>query len=197
MKPKIIQQGAEAVISLVDGDIVKQRVKKGYRFLDLDNKLIKTRTKSEAKILNKLKEVVNVPKVLEVTEDGKIVMEFVDGLKLSENLENVDWKVVCEKIGKQIAKVHDFGIIHGDLTTSNMILKNDDVYFIDFGLGFHSDKVEDKAVDLHLLKQALDAKHFNIAEEAFVRIVRGYRANKYKEILQRIEIIEKRGRYKG
>lgn len=194
---KTIQQGAEAVISLDNNQITKHRLKKSYRFQVLDEKLRFRRTKSETKIIKKLFNIIPVPKIIDSDKEN-IFMEFINGKKLSEHLENLDYKTICKQIAENITKIHNQDIVHQDLTTSNMILSNKDnkVYFIDFGLGFHSNKVEDKAVDLHLLKQALDAKHFSIADEAFVRVVKGYRAEKYKEILQRIEVIEKRGRYR-
>ena len=77
-----------------------------------------------------------------------------------------------------------------------MIFKDNLVYLIDFGLGFHSHKIEDKAVDLHLLKQALDAKHFKIFPEAFNIILKNYKANQHDLIIKRIDTIEKRGRYR-
>ena len=93
--------------------------------------------------------------------------------------------------------MHQQGIIHGDLTTSNMILSEKDkkVYFIDFGLAFHSIKTEDKAVDIHLLKEALQSKHFLIANEIWKEFVRVY-GKQNKEVLERLEKVEKRGRYK-
>ncbi|MAG50631.1 Kae1-associated kinase Bud32, partial [archaeon] len=106
-------------------------------------------------------------------------------------------KKICEKIGKNISILHDNDIVHGDLTTSNMILKKDKVYFIDFGLGFISDKTEDKAVDLHLLKKALMTKHYRIFEKSFENVLKGYKENKdFKEVLNRLEKVESRGRYK-
>ena len=101
-------------------------------------------------------------------------------------------------IGKNIAKLHDADIIHGDLTTSNMILSGKEVvYFIDFGLGFISKKIEDKAVDLHLLKQALEAKHFTHWETLFKEVINGYSSSKdSKLVLKQLEKVEKRGRYK-
>ena len=124
-------------------------------------------------------------------------MEFINGKKLSEHLEKLNWKIICKELGKSIAKIHNQDIIHGDLTTSNMILKDKELYLIDFGLGFHSRKIEDKAVDLHLLKQALEAKHFDIAREAIQIILNSYNANQKPLILERIKKIESRGRYKG
>lgn len=197
VKSQIIQQGAEAIIYLDKNKIKKQRVKKGYRIGELDEKLRKLRTKSEAKILDKLSEIINVPNIIDVNDNNKlIIMEHINGKKLSDNLEKLDWKEICKQIGVIISKLHDKEIIHGDLTTSNMILKNDKVFLIDFGLAFHSHKIEDKAVDLHLLKQALNAKHFKIADKAVKIILDNYNPSHYKEILEQLKKVESRGRYK-
>jgi Kae1-associated kinase Bud32 len=194
---KIIQQGAEAIISLKDNQIIKNRVFKSYRIQELNNKLITRRTKSEAKIIEKLKNIIPVPKIISINkENNQIVMEYINGKKLSETLESLDYKKICKQIAETITKMHDFGVIHGDLTTSNMIFKDEKVYFIDFGLGFHSNKIEDKAVDLHLIQQALNAKHFSISEICFNTILNNYKPKEYKKIIQRIKVIESRGRYK-
>jgi N6-L-threonylcarbamoyladenine synthase/protein kinase Bud32 len=128
----------------------------------------------------------------------EITMEFIDGKKLSESLDSMKEKLeVSKQIGINLAKLHDNEIIHGDLTTSNMILKDSILYFIDFGLGFTSKRVEDKAVDLHLIKEALEAKHFNIAKQCFEKILEGYKMSKYyEEVIQRLKKVESRGRYK-
>ena len=194
---KIIQQGAEAIISLEKNQITKERISKSYRLPIIDKRLRKSRTKSEAKIINKLSEIINVPKIIKSDNQENILMEFINGKKLSEHLEKLNWKIICKELGKSIAKIHNQDIIHGDLTTSNMILKDKELYLIDFGLGFHSRKIEDKAVDLHLLKQALEAKHFDIAREAIKIILNSYNANQKPLILERIKKIESRGRYKG
>lgn len=192
---KIIQKGAEADIFLEKNKIIKIRNPKSYRLQILDKKLRKSRTKSEVKIMNKLQKIIAVPKI-KSEDTEKIEMEFIKGKKLSDNLENLDWKGICKKLGDILTKLHNQNIIHGDLTTSNMILKNKKTYLIDFGLGFHSSKIEDKAVDLHLLKQALNAKHFSIFPEAFNIIIKNYKANQSQDIIKRIGIIEKRGRYR-
>ena len=75
--------------------------------------------------------------------------------------------------------------------------KENKIYFIDFGLGFISDKIEDKAVDLHLLKQALNTKHFKNAESLFHKIITGYMSyGKSKQVMERFKQVESRGRYK-
>ena len=256
---KIIFQGAEAIISLdkTNNQITKHRIKKSYRIKEIDEKLRFRRTKAEAKIINKLQNIINVPKIIKVDKEN-IIMEFIEGKKLSDYLEELDYKEICKKLGQILTKLHNENIIHGDLTTSNMIYVEDSkkindvptnssniinlnnninnkissherargehfklsdnilnknlkceiahekssnkedskIYLIDFGLGFHSQKIEDKAVDLHLLKQALDAKHYKIADECFKIIIENYNPEKKSEILQRITAIEKRGRYR-
>ena len=199
---KILQQGAEAVIFRKDGVVIKKRLKKSYRIKEIDDKIRKLRTRSESKLLIKASKIISVPKLILTDEITKsLTMDFIDGKKLSEHLNDFDLKkqkiVFCE-IGKSISKLHDSNIIHGDLTTSNMILKNKEVYFIDFGLGFQSHKIEDKAVDLHLLKQALEAKHFKTWEILFKEILKSYSTSKdSKKVLERLKAVEKRGRYKG
>ena len=196
---KQVAQGAEAKLFLTDNKIIKDRFKKDYRIKEIDEKLRKSRTRREAKIFDKLS-VINfpAPKLIESDDKEKIVMEFIKGPKVRDILEKSDYKKLSEEIGKKIATLHNNNIIHGDLTTSNMILSNE-IYFIDFGLSFFSHKIEDKAVDLHLLKQALESKHYKIWEECFKSALESYKkeAKDSATILNRLEIVEGRGRYKG
>ncbi|MBS3108042.1 Kae1-associated serine/threonine protein kinase [Candidatus Woesearchaeota archaeon] len=197
---KKIAQGAEAVLYLRDNIIVKHRVKKGYRHEELDLKIRKRCTKTEAKILEKAFKLIPVPKLHKTNDREMIIeMEFIEGEKLRDILDNhKQRKELCRQIGENIAKLHKAEIIHGDLTTSNMILK-EVLYFIDFGLSFFSTKIEDKAVDLHLLRQALESKHHKHAAESFKEVMKGYKAEnpEHLEIIHRLELVEKRGRYKS
>jgi len=194
----IIQQGAEAIIEKKDNTILKTRTKKSYRHPELDLKIRTSRTKKEAKILNTLSQTQNIPKLINLNKDkSEITMQFIDGKKLSEHLEKLNYKEIAKQIAKQITLLHNQDIIHSDLTTSNMILsQNNQLYLIDFGLSFHSHKIEDKAVDLHLLKQALNAKHFSIAEQTINIILQNYKPERYQEILEKLKTVESRGRYK-
>jgi TP53 regulating kinase-like protein len=74
--------------------------------------------------------------------------------------------------------------------------KDKRLYFIDFGLSFNSHKIEDKAVDIHLFKQALESKHYKIADSAYREFIKAYNPKDKKEILGRLAIVEQRGRYK-
>lgn len=202
MNQKLIAQAAEAKIYKNGNQVIKDRISKGYRHPELDKKIIKQRTKREASILEKAHKLIDspLPTNLEETQKSRttqIIMPFIEGKKLSDNLENLDYKKVCKTIGKNIAKLHDSDIIHGDLTTSNMILKeNGEVIFIDFGLGFISSRIEDKAVDLHLIKQALEAKHFSIHKEAEKIIIENYNSKDRIKILEQLKKVESRGRYR-
>jgi Kae1-associated kinase Bud32 len=198
---KTIAKGAEAIIKKERNLVVKDRIKKPYRLPELDEKLRKSRTKKEAKLMEKANSLVPSPKIIAVDEKTKTIsMQFIPGKKLASSLDKMKNRVeVCAQIGSSLAKLHDAGMIHGDLTTSNLIYneKEKKVYFIDFGLGFHSDKIEDKAVDLHLIKEALEAKHSGIFESAFSSVLKGYKKSaNYKKTIAQLEKVEKRGRYK-
>jgi len=244
---KLLFQGAEAIILLSKDVITKDRIPKTYRLPELDNKIRKRRTKSETKLLLKASKIINSPAPLNNLDGGRlglrggaknnfqIFMPFINGKKLSEHLDNfplTKQKSICKQIGESIAQLHDADIIHGDLTTSNMILvehkntilqinkltnkkskssslinkggggvevdkNNPKIFFIDFGLGFISHKYEDKAVDLHLLKQAFEAKHFKNWETLVEEVLNGYKKTENaKIILERLKAVEKRGRYK-
>ncbi len=197
MAKSIIGRGAEAILIKEKDWLVKDRVKKGYRIEELDVKLRKSRTKKEVKLLKKASSLIPVPEVVGSDDKEIIKMSFVEGEKLSEVLDSMKNKgEVCVKIGENIAKLHDNDIIHGDLTTSNMIFSGNKVFFVDFGLGFNSKRIEDKAVDLHLLKQALEAKHFQNWEKMFSAVLRGYKSKDKELVLRQLAKVESRGRYK-
>lgn len=199
VKEKIIQQGAEAVLVRKGPVVIKRRIAKGYRIKEMDEALRRRRTRREGKVLAKAGKLIRIPGVRDVDEKKmEIAMDFVDGIKLSEGLDELEnWKEVCERIGRGIGKLHDEGIIHGDLTTSNMILSEGEVWFIDFGLSFKSDRVEDKAVDLHLIKQALEAKHYARFEGYYEGVIEGYKkeSSNALKVIDQLEKVERRGRY--
>src|SRR4030042_1911040 len=191
---KEIARGAEAVIFEDNDRIVKHRLRKNYRIKEIDEELRKQRTRREANLLIKIP--IPHPKLIDSDDKEKIVMEKINGEKLREVLDKKP--ELARKIGELVAELHNHNIIHGDLTTSNMILNpKNQIVFIDFGLSFHSDKIEDKAADFYLFKQALDSKHFKVYEQALKEFMEGYKkANKHAEILQRLKAVELRGRYK-
>ena len=199
MKQKLIAQGAEAKLFLDGNAILKNRFKKLYRISEIDNKLRGSRTRREAKVLQKLEAIhFPAPKLIRSDEKENLFIEKIGGKLIKDILEKSDYRKLCSELGRKVAILHNNSIIHGDLTTSNMIF-NKQIYFIDFGLSFFSEKAEDKAVDLHLLKEGLESKHYRIWEECFKSALNAYKqeAKKSKETLNRLGIVEKRGRYRA
>jgi len=184
----------------LDGNkVVKDRFKKNYRIREIDEKLRKFRTKREAKVLEKLQKInFPTPKLINNNKKDTLEIKYIKGKLLKNILNNNNCIKLNKEIGEKIAILHNNNIIHGDLTTSNMIFDKE-VYFIDFGLSFFSRKIEDKAVDLHLLKEALESKHSKMWKKSYKAALDGYveKAVDGREVLERIKIVEKRGRYKG
>ena len=199
MPQKLISQGAEAKLFLEGDKVIKNRFTKSYRIKEIDKKLRGFRTRREAKILQKLESInFRSPRLISSDDKENIIIEKVSGNLLKDILEKSNYKKLCNEIGSKIAVLHNNSIIHGDLTTSNMIFNNR-VYFIDFGLSSFSEKAEDKAVDLHLLKEGLESKHYKIWEDCFKCALDVYKkeAKNSSETLKRIEVVEKRGRYRA
>jgi Kae1-associated kinase Bud32 len=202
----VIQRGAEAVLYLEERDgqkvLVKDRLPKGYRVQQLDERIRRQRTRHEEGLLLKARRAgVSTPNILEAGK-SRLVMEWISGSKLKDCLNSMDKArrmLVYRLMGESIGRLHAAGIIHGDLTTSNMIFKGDALYIIDFGLGKVSGKVEDQAVDLYLLYEALKSTHLKLMTEAWKNILKAYKQNYAKSnvVLARIAKIEKRRRYKG
>jgi len=195
---------------VMDGQpvLIKERVVKGYRVPQLDQKLRIERTRIEARLLSEARRAgVSTPKIVNVDEAGAtIVMEFIDGPKLKDALSDMDVKrraAVAKAIGNSVGKLHSAGIVHGDLTTSNMILARssesggEKVWFIDFGLGFFSDRMEDFGTDLAVLHEALRSTHFAFLNELWQDFLSGYRTSfaGTDQALKALEAIEQRGRY--
>ena len=200
----LIAKGAESNIvksSYLGRDaVLKNRVSKNYRILEIDNKIRKARTKLEAKLLSDVKKAGVVTPILYDVDlhDKTILMEEIKG-DLVKDIINED---LAYEIGENIAKFHNLNIIHGDITSSNMMVNDkNQLVFIDFGLGRYSDLFEDKAVDLLVLKKSLQSIDYNTAIKIFDKVLEGY-ADEYKDdslnreqIIKKINEIESRGRY--
>jgi TP53 regulating kinase-like protein len=204
MIQKLLAHAAEAKLFLdeKENEVIKHRVPKNYRLSVIDVRLRKQRTRREARLLQKAALLVSVPRIFSVDETrGIIKLEYIKGKKLADCLDFVSLRSavsLCTTLGACLAKLHDADIIHGDLTTSNTILTpQNKLYLIDFGLSFESSRIEDKAVDLHLLKEALEARHPNRAVTCLAAIFKGYSTSKKaKETYACLKNVEKRGRYK-
>ncbi|MFX1312651.1 MAG: KEOPS complex kinase/ATPase Bud32 [Promethearchaeota archaeon] len=212
IKEKIIKKGAEATLYYgywFDKEVIfKYRKPKKYRIEELDKLIRTTRTLNEARALIKVKNYgINVPQVFEIdSNNSTIVMKYIRGDRLKDilaKLNDIKKKHYFKKIGQIIALLHKNGHIHGDITTSNIIItKSENIFLIDFGLHEYSDMIEDKSVDLHLLKRVLISSHGNEYKVCFHAFLEGYRSeyDKHnsdvcKNIIKNIKVIETRGRY--
>ena len=199
---KIIKQGAEAKIILLGNKILKKRISKKYRIKEIDKEFIRKRTRREAKMMREVRRLgINVPQIIEVDEkNGEIFMEYINSPTLKEKLNLMkkdEIKKVAKKIGEVIATLHANNIIHGDITTSNILIKDSKLFFIDFGLSHFSSKIEEKAEDLLVFYYALTSTHkklFNLFWKSFLSsYIKKYK--KGEEVLKRLEKIKKRVRY--
>jgi len=205
----LIKKGAEASLFLEDWYgrrvIIKKRLPKDYRLSKLDEQIRTYRTIHEPQLIHRAKESgVPTPTIFMVnTKNSTIIMEFVEGKQVKQVLNNFGKEEglrLCRHIGELIGQLHTHSIIHGDLTTSNMILTPyGKVVFVDFGLGEYSKELEIQGVDLHLMKRAFQSTHFRHAEEFFNAVMKGYGKVVGKEtaknVLEKIKEIERRGRY--
>jgi len=205
----LLKRGAEASLYLAKWHgksvVIKTRLPKKYRPEKLDKTIRTYRTVHEPQLMHEAKKAeVPAPIIYLVdVENAVIVMEFIEGKqvkKLLGDLSADERYGVCFRIGELIAKLHRNGVIHGDLTTSNMILNDSGkIYLVDFGLGEKNVELEAKGVDLHLMKHALQSTHYQFAEECFKAVVQGYTSvlggNEAKDVLDKIKEIERRGRY--
>jgi TP53 regulating kinase-like protein len=206
---KLLKKGAEASLFLASWHgrrvIVKARFPKKYRLAELDAKIRGYRTAHEPQLMHEAKKAgVPTPTIFLVDmKNAAITMEFVEGKQVKQLLAKVSKKErqeLCVKIGELIGKMHKHGVIHGDLTTSNMILSGEDkIFLVDFGLGEKNTELEARGVDLHLMKRALQSTHYQFAEECFRNVMTGYSAvlggADAEKVFEKIREIERRGRY--
>ena len=207
---ELVAKGAEANIYndyyLGEEVLLKKRVVKGYRIKEIDDYLRRKRTKNEAKIMGEAKRCgVVTPLIYDVDlKDYSITMEKIKGSEVKElfsgenSIDLSEILYISRIIGENVARLHECGIIHGDLTTSNLILSKDkdSLVFIDFGLAKISHLVEDKGVDLLVFKKAINGIHHNISDVCFKAIIEGYgTVRDCKKVVAKINEIESRGRY--
>jgi TP53 regulating kinase-like protein len=205
----LIKKGAEANLFLEEWQgrkvIMKRRLPKKYRLPEIDEKIRTYRTFHESQLLHYAKEAgVPTPLIFMVDlTDSNIIMEFIEGKQVKQVFNNIspeEREGLSGHIGELIGRLHRNDIVHGDLTTSNMILTpSGKVVFVDFGLGEKTVELEPKGVDLHLMKRAFQSVHFRYAEECFTAVLDGYAqvvgGDMKSEVYAKIGEIERRGRY--
>lgn len=188
-----VRRGAEAVVEMFSDRVVKTRVPKSYRIRELDERLRTERTRSEAKIISEARRLgIPTPVIYDVGRFS-LSMELIDGVPLKAVI-NVD---LSRAAGVIVGRLHNGGLIHGDLTTSNMIVRSGRIYLIDFGLSFWDATLESRGVDVHVYYQTLISSHED-HEQLMEAFAEGYRSSFSggDDVMRRVREIEYRGRYK-
>ncbi|XP_054711608.1 EKC/KEOPS complex subunit TP53RK-like [Uloborus diversus] len=221
---KLVVQGSEAKVYegefLGKSSILKERFVKRYRHPDLDKTLTAERMRAEVRALNRCREIgIKCPAVyfadlhsrciiFEKISNAVTVKQFLKSRLLELGPDVITTMTpLAHKIGTGIAKMHKSDIVHGDLTTSNLLVKEGhlketamkddfDVYFIDFGLSKRDVLVEDKAVDLYVLERAVSSLHPN-SQLFFDAIIDSYLKTLGREsaaVAEKLEEVRQRGR---
>ncbi|XP_043463117.1 EKC/KEOPS complex subunit TP53RK [Leptopilina heterotoma] len=224
---ELIAQGAEA--RLYKGTylnrpvLIKHRFVKKYRHEILDKSLVNHQIKSEARALSRATAAgVLTPALYHVDLHRRnIYMEYLNNTMtvkkfIDENISEDEsfWQVarsIAKVLGNLVGKLHSENIFHGDLTTSNILLrdvtnesrdvKKDQVILIDFGLAHVNCSVEDSAVDLYVLERSLKSAHSKLKDLIFT-ILEGYLENyvekkqeeRGKQVLNKLKEVRSRGR---
>jgi len=203
---RLIRRGAESEIRVGPYHILeavyKLRVPKEYMDPELDRVLRSRRTVREAKILAvALVGGVPAPLLYGVYPlAGLIVMEYIRGPQLKQALEEeiIDPEAAGREAGVILGKLHKAGVVHGDPTTSNFLVENNRLRLIDYGLAELTVDLEDRAVDLHLFRRAVEASHPEHAEVLYKSFLEGYRlglGDGSEEVIKRAQEVALRGRY--
>lgn len=182
--------------------VVKHRFRKPYMKEELASRLIRDRTLMEARILLSANDAgVKAPLPLYIDIDkGLLVIEFIEGVLLRDVIVNLDREALArigEKLGMYVASLHNKDIVHGDLTTSNVILRGNEVYLIDFGLSYFSARPTDKASDIRVLERAVVSSHPGVFEFFFPVFLESYKqqVNESEDIIKEFLKLSTMGRY--
>ena len=219
IEEKKLNEGAEAIVTsgywLGKPAIKKFRRPRKWRHPELDSRLTKSRLTSEVRTLLKLQQLdFPTPSIFNLDlKNGIMFMEKVEGetlvIKLKNELSLIDSKEIFSKLGALLRRLHLCGTTHGDLTTTNIILNEDRLVLIDYGLSQSTFEVESYGLDFHVLYECLQATHPNFPE-AMNQIVESYldyddsksqiqfeggTIPKSEEIISRFEQIKSRVRY--
>lgn len=199
--------GAEAVIenAIYFGQSVlcKRRLVKHYRHPAIDGEIRQARTRDEAHLLAAARRAgVPVPVVYDVDRlAATILLEPLAGKTLRDTLTtdlDADAARRLTALGMIIARLHDAGLTHGDLTTGNVMVPDpghaQHLVVIDFGLGAFCDESEPRGVDIHLLEESLEATEGR-SHALFAAFLAGYAGGRTATAaLKRLEEIRSRGR---
>jgi len=185
-------QGAESQVSFEGQNVCKQRHERAYRHPELDERLRRERTRSEARLMSQARRVgVPTPVLRDIDlKQATLTLQHVGDRDLRDGLT----EQLIETTARYLAAMHEAGFVHGDPTTRNVRVDDEGVYFIDFGLGYYTEDPEDHAMDLHVLGQSLTGTDDD-ADRLRQAFADTYREHGNSTVLDRLREIEGRGRY--
>ncbi|MFC6989644.1 bifunctional N(6)-L-threonylcarbamoyladenine synthase/serine/threonine protein kinase [Haloplanus sp. GCM10025708] len=185
-------RGAEAVVTIRPDRVVKRRLPKEYRHPELDARLRRERTVSEARLTSEARRNgVPTPLVYDVdVPEATLALQHVGHADLAAALATDRARTV----GRHLATLHGAGVVHGDPTTRNVRVGDDRTYLVDFGLGYHTGHVEDHAMDLHVFEGSVRGTADD-PDPLVAAFEEGYAAVGAEAALNRLREIEGRGRY--
>jgi TP53 regulating kinase-like protein len=203
---QMIKKGAEAELYLIDffglPAILKKRTSKPYRAKELDDYIRRARTSHEVTMMFHARTCgVPVPAIYDVDPDeGVIIMEYIPGPTLKElALKGYDVAPLFRLVGLYVGKMHVNNVVHGDLTSANVIVpETGKPFLIDFGLAERTGELEAIGTDVHLMLRALESTHYNKVREFFEEFLKGYRevmGGRADKVLKKVQEIRRRGRY--
>ncbi|MDE1851442.1 MAG: Kae1-associated serine/threonine protein kinase [Candidatus Micrarchaeota archaeon] len=188
---RIIAEGAEAqvfkAVLLGDTVIVKTRKAKGYRIKAIDDDIRASRTRIEARVMERAHSSgIMVPRLIAV-DSFSIYMGLVDGKLMKDARIRKD---SYGRLGRILGIMHNADIVHGDFTPANIMVAKDGLYVIDFGLSGISKSHEEKALDVLLMKRSLGESQYRWFIDGYT-----HSGRESKAIMGRLAEIELRGRY--
>lgn len=218
-KEVLLKQGAEAKLYLSTfydkPCVIKERFKKSYRHPDLDQSLTVQRTKGEVRAMLRCRmNGIKTPTVyfVDMTTYRIYMEQITNSVTVKDYIVDIQSKItdheeamkILQPLGKKIGEIlsimHKNNIVHGDLTTSNILLQgnpdNLDLVLIDFGLSRSEMLPEDKGVDLYVLERALLSTHPN-TEALFQHILDSYSSHYGKgstDVISKLDEVRMRGR---
>ncbi len=208
MTKEIIARGAESCVYKIRkwGKILvmKSRPEKGYLLPEIDRTLRSRRTSRECKMLTYVRQLgVPTPAVYSIDiANHSIIMDYIEGQQLKELVGNLSSKKLaslCGTFGYFMGMMHRANVVHGDPTTSNIIVDSKfKIWFVDFGLAEKNATIEMKGVDLHLIRRALETTHWNCQDFMFKATMDGYSqavGAQSSKVFSRAKSIRERGRY--
>ncbi len=204
--PMLLRRGAEAEV--VRGEwqhrpaVFKTRLPKTYRHPSLDQALRVSRMKTEARLLSEARHLgIPVPPMYDLDlHEATMTLAYLEGPTLAEFIRSgaPEANDMCRALGTYLGRLHRAKVVHGDLTTSNMIVQGSRLHLLDFSLGGRGADLEAMGVDLHLMRESFNSAHPG-REELWSAFFEGYgEANPgAEEVLAKVKAIEARGRYRG